>query len=103
MLQMYSLSLVVPLAVPDFSMPYNVVCLTSTVLAVFLGALLGAVLLRPAEAEKQAHASRSACAAAHMRKQVKVLLLLAVFGGLGVHLDPALQDAVLQQWRALGL
>jgi phosphatidylinositol glycan class T len=80
-------------------MPYNVVCLTSTVLAVFLGAVLGALLLRPAEAEKQAHASSAAYAAARKRKQVKVLLLLVVFGGLGVHLDPALQEAVVHQWR----
>ena len=37
----YSNGVLVPLATPDFSMPYNVCCMTSTVLAVFLtGALM---------------------------------------------------------------
>jgi phosphatidylinositol glycan class T len=103
MLQVYSPSLVVPLAVPDFSMPYNVICLTSTVLAVFLGAVVGALLLRPGEAEKQAHASIAATAAAKRRKRVKVVVLLVVFGGLGLYLDPSLQEAALEQLQALGL
>jgi phosphatidylinositol glycan class T len=103
LLQVYSPSLVVTLAVPDFSMPYNVICLTSTVLAVFLGAVVGALLLRPAELEKQAHASVAACAAARKRKRVKVVLLLVVFGGLGLYLDPSLQEAVVEQLQSLGL
>ncbi|WIA37427.1 hypothetical protein OEZ86_014351 [Tetradesmus obliquus] len=101
--QVYSPSLVVPLAVPDFSMPYNVICLTSTVLAVLLGAVVGALLLRPAEAETQAHASSAASAAQKRRKRVKVVLLLAVFGGLGLYLDPSLQEALWEQLTALGL
>ncbi|WIA17204.1 hypothetical protein OEZ85_014084 [Tetradesmus obliquus] len=101
--QVYSPSLVVPLAVPDFSMPYNVICLTSTVLAVLLGAVVGALLLRPAEAETQAHASSAASAAQKRRKRAKVVLLLAVFGGLGLYLDPSLQEALWEQLTALGL
>ncbi|MEW5312572.1 MAG: hypothetical protein WDW38_004198 [Sanguina aurantia] len=43
----YSDGLLIPLAVPDFSMPYNVIIMTSTVVAVYLGALLTALLKVP--------------------------------------------------------
>jgi phosphatidylinositol glycan class T len=38
--------LLVPLAAPDFSMPYNVLCLSSTLLAVHFGLAVNLLLLR---------------------------------------------------------
>ena len=52
--QVYSEGLLVQMATPDISMPYNVICLTCTVLAVFVGALLNSltkVAADPAAAE----------------------------------------------------
>lgn len=48
---MYSDGLLLPLAVPDFSMPYNVIIMTSTVVAVYMGALLTAMVKLPEAAE----------------------------------------------------
>ncbi|CAD7700239.1 unnamed protein product [Ostreobium quekettii] len=42
----YSQGTLVSLATPDFSMPYNVCCLTSTVLAIYIGAMLKALVKR---------------------------------------------------------
>jgi hypothetical protein len=42
----YSDGVLVALAPPDFSMPYNVVCLTSTALAVYVGASVNGLLRR---------------------------------------------------------
>eukprot|EP00899_Mesostigma_viride_P012047 jgi/Mesvir1/20843/Mv07936-RA.1 len=44
--QLYSEGTLVHLATPDFSMPYNVITLTSTVLALLLGSLLNILLRR---------------------------------------------------------
>ncbi|KAG7401860.1 hypothetical protein PHYBOEH_010323 [Phytophthora boehmeriae] len=50
--------LLVPLPTPDFSMPYNVITMTSTVVAFFVGTMLNA-LLRKAPRFKQMMASSS--------------------------------------------
>ncbi|KAE8891163.1 hypothetical protein PF005_g25476 [Phytophthora fragariae] len=50
--------LLVPLPTPDFSMPYNVITMTSTVVAFFVGTMLNA-LLRKAPRLKQMMASSS--------------------------------------------
>ena len=42
----HSAAALVPLPIPDFSMPFNVACFTSTLLAVFLGGVLNALLRR---------------------------------------------------------
>lgn len=87
-------------------MPYNVICLTSTVLAVFAGGALNTLLFRPGEAEKQAVSGRGVGKAARKRKQLKLVLVAVVFGGLGVYLDPQLQEtltAYLRQLSELGL
>ena len=39
LLNMYSETLLMNLPVPDFSMPYNVICLTCTVIAIAFGSL----------------------------------------------------------------
>ena len=45
-LKVQSESLLVPLPVPDFSMPYNVITLSSTVLAFYFGAMLNTLVRR---------------------------------------------------------
>ena len=57
--QVYSDGLLVQHANPDFSMPYNVICLTSTLLAVYVGATLNTLIKRPQEAAKSAAKARS--------------------------------------------
>lgn len=91
--QVYSEGLLVPLATPDFSMPYNVICLTSTVLAIFTGATLNTLLRRSdrKDAADQAAAER----AARRRKAAKFVVVVVVFGGLAVYLDEGLKEAVL--------
>lgn len=101
---MYSLGLVVPLAVPDFSMPYNVICLTSTVLAVFFGAMLNGLLQRPGKEERMEAAGPEAWQQLRRRKLGKLALLLVLFACLGLYLDPSLQqDAQEQLQKLLGL
>lgn len=102
-LQLYSPGLLVALAVPDFSMPYNVITLTSTVFAVFLGATVNALLLRPGEVEREACANTAERAAAARRRRAKLIAVVVIFGALGIWLDPALQEAVSDAARSLGL
>jgi phosphatidylinositol glycan class T len=93
---------VVPLAVPDFSMPYNVICLTSTVLAVFVGGVLNALLWRPGKEERDG-ADEAKAARRRRKKAVRLVVLTVVFGGLAVYFDADLQAELLKQAQALGL
>jgi phosphatidylinositol glycan class T len=99
---LYSPGLLVPLAVPDFSMPYNVICLTSTVLAVFVGGVLNALLWRPGQ-EARHGADAAQLKQRRRRKLVRLLVLSCAFGGLAMYWDPELQAQVAQQLAALGL
>lgn len=110
LLQVYSPDLLVPLAVPDFSMPYNVICLTSTVLAVYVGSTLNALLRRSSEAAGAAGGAGGSAEAARRqrrRKMAQVVVVAVVFGGLGVYLDPdqraAAAKALHHVMQALGL
>ena len=87
LLQLYSPDLLVPLAVPDFSMPYNVICITSTVLAVFVGTTLNALLRRTGHGAA-AGAGGVNTSAQRRRKVIKMAVVLVVFAGLAVYLDP---------------
>ncbi|KAH7660974.1 GPI transamidase component PIG-T protein [Dioscorea alata] len=51
-LQSYTEVLLVPLTTPDFSMPYNVITFTCTVLALYFGSLLNALRRRIGEEEQ---------------------------------------------------
>lgn len=96
--QVVSEGAVVQLAQPDFSMPYNVCCLTSTVLAVYLGAMLNALLQREAPEltpQQEAAASR--------RRKLRVAGVIVVFGGAAVYLDKGLQSSLVKQLEALGM
>ncbi|KAI3885858.1 hypothetical protein MKW92_020549 [Papaver armeniacum] len=48
----YTEVLLVPLATPDFSMPYNVITITCTVFALYFGSLLNALRRRVGEEER---------------------------------------------------
>ena len=99
---LYSAALLVPLAPPDFSMPYNVVCLTSTVLAVYIGAALNALLKRPGQELRDARDARAGAAAAR-RKAAKVVVVLVLFGGLALYVDEELRGQAAKLLNALGL
>eukprot|EP00775_Hariotina_reticulata_P013318 gene13318-13447_t len=99
----YSNGLVTSLAVPDFSMPYNVVCLTSTVLAVFMGAFINSLLQRHGLQERLEAAGPEMARALQASKLRKVLAIVVLFGALGYFLDPALQQQLAEQWTSLGL
>lgn len=70
--QTYSDNLLVLLATPDFSMPYNVITFVMTALALYFGSLLNSLRLRSAGAELPQPASRIA---------MKVQKLVARFTG----------------------
>lgn len=84
--QVYTEGLLLPLALPDFSMPYNVTCFTCTLLAVYLGGLLGTMLRRP----KAAAAARAAARSGRARA-VRLAAVLLVFGAAMLVLDKELQ------------
>lgn len=48
----YTEVLLVPLTTPDFSMPYNVITFTCTVLALYFGSLLNVLRKRVGEEER---------------------------------------------------
>lgn len=87
--QVYSEGLLVPLAAPDFSMPYNVICLTSTVLAIYIGAVLNTLLRRTSD-DPSLGGKRHG-----RRKAIRFVVVLVVFSVLGVYLDEGLQETVL--------
>lgn len=100
--QVYSDGLLVALAVPDVTMPYNVICLTSTVLAVYVGATLNSLLRRPSS-EAAAAAAAAASPAARRKRVAKFVVVLVVFSGLGLYLDEALQEEAWKMLAGVGL
>jgi phosphatidylinositol glycan class T len=94
--------LVVPLAVPDFSMPYNVICLTSTVLAIFMGGVLNALLWRPGKDEREAADPKTAVVMKR-KKIIRLFVLVVGFMVVAVYYDSDLQHELLKHARAFGL
>ena len=87
----YTEGLLVPLALPDFSMPYNVTCFSSTLLAIYLGSLFTLVLRRP----KRAAASVAAASAVPRSQKAKRLAAMVIaFGALALYLDKEVQRVV---------
>ncbi|KAG2448857.1 hypothetical protein HYH02_006208 [Chlamydomonas schloesseri] len=109
--QVYTPALLVPLAAPDFSMPYNVICLSSTVLAVYFGATLNLVMRRGAGDTAGADGAAAAGGAAgkaaarrrRLRKAVQAVVLLVAFGALALYLDSELREQAEEWLRGLGL
>eukprot|EP00873_Tetraselmis_striata_P016430 jgi/Tetstr1/436694/TSEL_002722.t1 len=82
----YTEGLLLPLALPDFSMPYNVTCFTCTLLSVYLGSLLATMLRRPRAAAARAAAPRGARARA-----ARIAAVVLVFGAAMLVLDKEVQ------------
>ncbi|PSC68107.1 GPI transamidase component PIG-T-like isoform X2 [Micractinium conductrix] len=77
------------LPLPDFSMPFNVICFTSTLLAVLLGGAANAVLRSPAEL---AGVASTAGGTPRWRRKLRRLAALAVgMAALAIYLDKDLQ------------
>lgn len=78
-------------------MPYNVICLTSTVLAVFCGTLLNIMLKQEDGSDaNQADALEKDEGAVRTKRVKRVLVAIVIIGflGLGVYLDPEASRAV---------
>ncbi|EFN58313.1 hypothetical protein CHLNCDRAFT_142327 [Chlorella variabilis] len=84
-----------PLPLPDLSMPFNVICFTSTLLAILLGGVANVVLRSPAELAGQAASEGGA--PAWRRKLRRVAALLLPMCVLAVYLDRDLQRQ-LEGW-----
>ncbi|KAF5838595.1 hypothetical protein DUNSADRAFT_2580 [Dunaliella salina] len=74
----------VQLATPDFSMPYNVICLSSTVMGVFVGSTLNTLVFRPGKLLSMDAGSRKR---RKIRLAVSTVLLLALGFALALHVD----------------
>lgn len=81
----------VSLAQPDFSMPYNVTCFTSTLLAIYFGSMLTLMLRRPKEMEA---AAALAAKATKVKKLGKVAVVVVLFSALLLYLDKEVQRTV---------
>ena len=93
----YTAHSVVSIATPDFSMPYNVCCLSSTLLAVFFGGMLNILTARP-----RVNAVQAMKKGAKMQKAGRVVVLLCLFSFLAVYLDPELQGWVVAHLQKYG-
>jgi phosphatidylinositol glycan class T len=75
-------SLLLPLPTPDFSMPYNVIILTSTVMALGFGSIFNIVVRRFVAADELSSAPMGLLAAAVVqRAQGRIRGILAKFRG----------------------
>ncbi|GLI64049.1 hypothetical protein VaNZ11_007211, partial [Volvox africanus] len=97
--QVYTVGLLVPLAAPDFSMPYNVICLSSTVLAVYFGALLNLLTRRGCAA---GHAAPERSKVSLGGKALQALLMLVLFSALALYLDAELRQHAMELLAKLG-
>eukprot|EP00887_Chlorella_sp_A99_P002606 scaffold6.g2606.t1 len=90
----YSGGAVVRLPIPDASMPFNVICFASTLLAVYFGGMVNT--MREPRASGAAGAARRTL----RRKLARAALLAVLVGSLAVFLDKELQaqvDGCIQQ------
>ena len=92
----YSNGILVPMPTPDFSMPYNVCCLSCTVLALYVMGINAAVFTKPEHDKTDVKQNK----AAKRRQLVSVFLLVVTFASLAVSTDKALQR---QLKSALGM
>ncbi|DBA96687.1 hypothetical protein WJX77_007388 [Trebouxia sp. C0004] len=91
----YTTGVLVPLPTPDFSMPYNVCCLTCTVLAIYILGVTSLVFGKPEDASVNAKDK--------YKRFVRLGLLLVCFLGLAICLDKSLQRQLHQLLVELGL
>jgi phosphatidylinositol glycan class T len=72
----------------DVSMPYNVLCLSGTVLAVFAGSLLNAMIRRKGKGGEHDAAAFATARRRKFRLVFAAIALLVVVGAVAVHTDP---------------
>lgn len=85
--QIYTTGVLVPLPTPDFSMPYNVCCLSCTVLAIYVLGIVSLVFGKPGEAKTKTKAAK-------LKQILLLLVMISAFGGIAVSLDKSLQRQV---------
>lgn len=88
--EVYTEGNLVTLAPPDFSMPYNVICFTSTVLAVFFGTCLNLLLSRLEDDTIKQRDKQ-----ARVKKIVKVVGVMILFMALALYIDPGMREEIL--------
>ncbi|GIL71952.1 hypothetical protein Vretifemale_2387 [Volvox reticuliferus] len=98
--QVYTVGLLVPLAAPDFSMPYNVICLSSTLLAVYFGALLNLLTRRGRAA---GHTASERSRASVRDKALQAVLMLVLFATLALYLDAEMRASAIEIVAGLGI
>jgi GPI-anchor transamidase subunit T len=80
----YTEVLLAPLTTPDFSMPYNVITFTCTVLALYFGSLLNALRRRIGEEERELKKAGMIklmlCCFCFMMPTVMNLAIASIFG-----------------------
>ena len=93
---LYTTGVLVPLPTPDFSMPYNVCCLTCTVLAIYILGVISLVFGKPDHELTNTKAAKT--------KRVMLLVSVVVcFLGVAVALDKSLQTQLKQVFIDLGV
>lgn len=93
---LYATGALVPLPTPDFSMPYNVCCMTCTVLAIYILGVMSVVFDKPATGAASTKAARQ-------KQTAKVVALFVCFGSAALAFDKSLQRQIEQMLVAIGL
>lgn len=100
--QQHTEGLLIALAAPDFSMPYNVICITSTLMAIFVGSTLNALLQRRSDPDAKASGG-----AGNRREKVKKALRVAALavgiGAAAIYFDPDTREQAVGLLGALGI
>lgn len=91
-------SVVVTLATPDFSMPYIVCALSSSLLAVYAGLMITTLTARP-----RWIAARALSKAGRRARLLKLVAVVAVFAVLVPYLDPEWRDWLEAQLVQMGV
>lgn len=102
LLQVYTQGTLVHLPLPDFSMPYNVCCMSCTVLAVYIGMILKMLMRREKDEVRKAAKKPEKGA----KRVLKALMLYAGIGALILVIDSDARDTVatfLSDWGVISL
>lgn len=95
--RVYSNGMVVPVPTPDFTMPYNVLCMSGTVLMVFVAGLAKVLY------QKTSPEGASETGGASKRMKLGLVLVGVGLFGVAVYLDESFQEQVVSFLADLGL
>lgn len=96
--EIFTNNVVVSVATPDFSMPYIVCSLSSSVLAIYAGLVVAAITKRRRAAALWALSRRG-----RRTRAVKLVVVVVVFVCLALYLDSEWRDWVVDQLDAQGI